>query len=112
MIIENSLNPNCSETVYRLKKADIDKLPGGMKFINKWMKKCWGGLKPIEEESDLGAYSGLRPVTDDEICIYFYQTSCEGLEIELLKRKIPYMAEKPFTSELETPKENLYEPKD
>jgi hypothetical protein len=117
MIIEFSINPNCSESVYRFGKVDIKKLPGGMKFINRMMKKYWGDLRPIEEivgtDSIIeyavqGEYSTLRPENDSDICVYFYQTSCEELEQELLERKIPYKAEKPFTDGINTPKKYLY----
>ena len=121
MIIEFSLNPNCSESVYRFKKVDIDKLPGGMKFINKMIKKYWGDFRPIEditgtdmiiENASLGEYSTLRPEDDSDICVYFYQTSCEEFENALLDSGIDYKAEKPFTSGVDTPEENLYEKKD
>lgn len=113
MIIEYSISPNCSESVYRFKKVDIKKLPGGMKFINRMVKKYWGDLCPIEDitgeepfitNAILGEYSTLRPDNDSDICVYFYQTSCDRLEKELLKKKIPYKAEKPFTGGIETPK--------
>ncbi len=112
MIIEFSLNPNCSETVYRFKKVDIKKLPGGMRFIDRMVKKYWGDLRPIEdimgtdvfiESAITGEYSTLRPTDESEICVFFYQTSCDRLEEELLKKKIPYKVEKPFVGGIETP---------
>jgi len=108
MIFEFSLNPNCSETVYRFRKVDTSKLPGGIKFINKIMKKG-GSFRPIEEVSGDGySYSNLRPGSDADICIYFYQTDCEELESALIKAKINYIAEKPFGSNIKTKRKNLF----
>ena len=105
MIIEYSLNPNCSESVYRFKKADIDNLPGGKNFIIQIMKNHLGSFHPVE------GYSELRPRDDSDLCLYFYQTSCEELEQELISSGIAYKAEKPFTSSIATQKKYLYEPK-
>lgn len=100
-----SLNPNCSETVYRFKRDDIEYLPGGMEFIERMIDNYWGSLEPVP------GYSSLRPRNDTDICVYFYQTSCGELENALLSRNIKYKAEKPFTSDINTPEEFIYESK-
>jgi hypothetical protein len=104
MIIEFSLNPNCSESVYRFKKEDISKLPYSFDSIEKILMMCGGAS--IEAVS---GYSSLRPENEDQICIYFYQTACPELESVLINAEIDYKAEKPFTDSILTAKENLFE---
>jgi len=109
MNIEFSLNPNCSESVYRFNKSDIKRLPEKLNSIKKLLKLNGASLKPIEEcgFSMFGSYSKLRAKNKEQICIYFYQTDCPELEISLIDSKIDYKAEKPFLSEIKTKKKNL-----
>ena len=108
MDIELSLNPNCSESVYRFEKADIRKLPVGLRSIKRLLELPGAWHKPEQAYS----YSKLRPETEEQVCIYFCQTDCGELEQALIDAGINYMAEKPFCSSIKTKGRNLFESRD
>jgi len=91
------LNPNCSETYYKLSKKDLEKLS---KDTLKKLEKA--SQKPTE------GYSTLRAEKEDDICFYFYQHSAPWLEKALLAAGIKYLVEKPFIDDIETPREYFF----
>lgn len=98
-----SLNPNCSESVYRIKRTDLGKLD------NETLKDLFSGDWPCNLEPTEG-YSNLRG-KKKYICFYYYQASADWLEKILLDLEIPYKAEKPFTGGVETPSKYLFKSK-
>lgn len=87
------INPNCSEAVIRLKKVDYERVK--REIIAPLIKKIEKGeLNPMQllfmgSEQSFG-YSDMVPTNDDEICLYYGQTSGRGILEELINRKIPH----------------------
>jgi hypothetical protein len=82
MIIESGINPNCSETVFRIPKEYKE-----IAELNNSLDNLW--TEPVD------GYSQMRP-TKDTICYYFYQTSGWDFHRFLEENKIPYEAQAPF----------------
>ncbi len=82
MQVKTGINPNCSETVYRLKKVDWEKHKSDLEDA---LSSGFGtgSLTPVE------GYSHLRPGSD-EICVYYYQTFGGDFMSKLEELEIPY----------------------
>ena len=88
MRVKTGINPNCSETVYRLKKVDWEKHKSDLEDV---IRNGFGGnLTPV------GEYSSLRPGSD-EICVYYYQTFGGDFISKLEELEIPYDSEQWLT---------------
>ena len=77
------IQPNCSETVIRLKKEDYSRLSSEI------MSEAWSMSEPPE------GYSSMRPLPDTE-CIYFYQHCGDRIQDFLEANRIAYDIEAPF----------------
>ena len=86
MKIEYGCQPNCSETVIRLKQEDYNKIPPDL------MSKWWSMSEPSE------GYSSMRPLKDTQ-CVYFYQMGGNELIDWLEEKKLGYDIEAPFAPE-------------
>jgi hypothetical protein len=81
MEIELGINPNCSETVFRISSKYKDMVPEEA--------LSWGSLEPTE------GYSQMRP-TDGTFCVYYYQTGGAQLQRWLEENEIEYDIQRPF----------------
>jgi len=91
--------PNCSETVYRIKKAELEKLTDEEK---KELERITKDLKkPVEDVSDSFSYSKIRPRDDSEVCFYCYQHRSLGLRNFFMSRNIKFDGEFPFDQDMD-----------
>jgi len=120
MRIEIGFQPNCSETVFRFSKAEVENLPPDV------LKAFWvaaaNGCTAEKLEQNMfsslglpstsprgGAYSSLVREREDHFLLSYYQTSNEMLldfAKELLKE---WLVEAPFTKTEDIPKEHNYD---
>lgn len=98
MEIFKGINPNCSETVFRIPLCYKDMIPKEA--------VTWGSYEPTH------GYSQMRP-TDKTFCLYYYQTGGGQLQKWLEDNEIEYDIQRPFgdTDELLVPIEKNEEEK-
>jgi len=85
MQIEYGINPNCSETVFRIPKMYVNCIPE--EVIAK------DSIEYHLYRTD--GYSQMLP-TEDTVCLYFYQSWNYSLMQWLEENKIPYDIQAPF----------------
>jgi hypothetical protein len=119
MEIELGFQPNCSETVFRFSKQEVENLsPEAQKIF--WVAAANGCTSETLAENMFsclglpssdphgGEYSSLVRETEDQFLLSYYQTSNEML-LEFAKEHLKeWLIEGPFTREEDIPKDHNY----
>jgi len=85
--------PNCSETVYRIKKSELDNLTHDERLEFEEIVRDY--KKPVPD------YSKVRPRDDSEVCYYCYQHRGMRLRDFLFSKGIKFEGEFPFDQDMD-----------